>query len=102
MSADVMDLVELSGFRDVDEPAMNDLKRIASAYVKRFNEICASFEKLTIRMKKVHAQVHSEKYEVHVSVMDKGRLYTSAVTDKNLLFAVEAALNKVKNEIGEK
>ena len=102
MANDSAGNVDFSGFKDIDAPAMNDLKRIASAYVKRFKEICASFEKLTIRMKKVHAQVHSEKYEVHVSVLDKGKLYTSTVTDKNLLGAADAALQKVEHEIGEK
>lgn len=96
------DNVEFSGFKDIDSPAMSDLKRIAAAYVKRFKEICEEFEKLIIRMKKVHAQVHSEKYEVHVSVLDKGKLFTSAVTDNNLLNAADAALQKVEHEIGEK
>ena len=102
MAAEILDEVEFSGFKEIDAPAMNDLKRMASVHVKRFKEICASFEKLTIRMKKVHAQEHSEKYEVHVSVLDKGRLFTSAVTDKNLLGAADAALEKVEHEIGEK
>ncbi|MBI2549855.1 hypothetical protein HYV83_01590 [Candidatus Woesearchaeota archaeon] len=102
MANDFSEKIELSGFKDIDEPAISDLKRIAASYVKRFSEICGEFEKLTIRMKKVHAQVHSEKYEVHISVLDKGKLFTSAVTDKNLLNAADAALQKVEHEIGEK
>ncbi len=102
MAGDFSEKIELSGFKDIDEPAMSDLKRIAASYVKKFNEICEEFEKLTIRMKKVHAQVHSEKYEVHVSVLGKGKLFTSAVTDKNLLNAADAAMQKVEHEIGEK
>ena len=103
MASDFSEKIELSGFKDVDEPAMSDLKRIAASYVKRFGEICEEFEKLFVKMKKVHAQPpHSEKYEVHVSVLDKGKLFTSAVTDKNLLGAADAALQKVEHEIGEK
>ena len=94
--------VELSGFKDVDEAAMEDLRQVISHHIKRLGEICGKFQKLMLKMKIVHAQVHSEKYEIHASVMDNGKLYTSAITDKNLIGAVDLALTKIQNEIGEK
>lgn len=94
--------VELSGFKDMDEASMADLRREVEPYLKRYGEICKGFEKLMLRMKKVHAQVHSEKYEIHASVIDKGRLYTSTVTDKNPIAAIDTALTKIEREIGEK
>ena len=102
MAEDFESKVELSGFRDIDEAAMGDLQRVVQSYLKRYGEICGKFQKLMLKMKKVHAQVHSEKYEIHASVMDNGRLYTSTITDKNLISAVDSALNKIENEIGEK
>ena len=91
--------IELSGFREVDALAIRDLKSIAEKYATRFSEICHAFEKLTLRMKRVHGQVHSEKYEVHASTIGKGKAYTSTVTSKNLLEAVDAALEKIEHEI---
>ncbi len=102
MADELSEKIELSGFKGVDEAAMDDLKRVIMPHLKRYGEICAKFGKLTIRMKKVHAQVHSEKYEIHASVLDNGRLFTSTITDKNLLGAADAALTKVEHEIGEK
>ena len=105
MAADVSgfgESIELSGFKDIDEAAMGDLKRLVGTYVRRYAEICGKFQKLMLKMKKVHAQVHSEKYEIHASVMDNGRLYTSTTTDKNLISAADLALAKIENEIGAK
>ncbi len=94
--------VELSGFKDMDEAAMQDLRREVEPYLKRYVEICSDFQKLILKMKKVHAQVHSEKYEIHASVIDNGKLFTSTVTDKNPIAAIDSALAKIEREIGEK
>ncbi len=102
MADDFESKVELSGFKGIDEAAMGDLKRLVGTYLRRYGEICRKFQKLTLKMKKVHAQVHSEKYEIHASVMDNGRLYTSTTTDKNLIGAADLALAKIEHEIGEK
>ena len=102
MADDFESKVELSGFKDIDEAAMGDLKRLVGTYLRRYGEICRKFQKLMLKMKKVHAQVHSEKYEIHASVMDNGRLYTSTTTDKNLIGATDLALAKIEHEIGVK
>ena len=94
--------VELSGFHEIDDEAMEVLKRILRTNIKRFHEICTKFEKLTLRMKKVHAQVHSEKYEIHASVLDNGKLYTSATTEKDLFLAIDEAIKKIEHELGDK
>ena len=97
-----LDNVELSGFKEIDDAAMDVLKRILRTYVKRYNEICDKFEKLNLRMKKVHAQVHSEKYEIHASVIDNGKILASTTTDNNLFGAVDEALKKIEHELGDK
>ncbi len=93
--------VELSGFRGIDDSAMAVVNTRISYYLSRYSNLCSGFEKLAVRMKKVHAQEHSEKYEVHVSVFDKGRIFTSTVTDKDLMLALETALSKVESEISK-
>lgn len=102
MANELSEKVELSGFKDIDDDAMNDVNRIVSAHIKRYMEICRGFEKLLLKMKKVHAQEHSEKYEINAALIDNGRMYTSTITDKNLLSAVDAVLEKIEHEIGEK
>ena len=46
-------------------------------------------------MKKVHATVGSEKYELHGKVIDAGKQYNSEITDKNLLFAIDKVFKKI-------
>lgn len=102
MADDFESKVELSGFKGIDEAAMGGVKRLVGTYLRRYGQICGRFKKLTLRIKKVHAQAHSEKYEIHAAVMDGGRLYTSTITDKNLIGAADLALAKIEHEIGEK
>jgi len=100
--------VEFSGFKDVDEPAMSDLKNALGKYMKRFSEICPAAEKLSIRMKIIHGMVgneyahRGEKYEIHASLTGKGRLYTATTTNNDLIFAVTSALDKIKKEMDKK
>ena len=91
--------IELSGFRDIPSASMSVLRKIVGTYARRFSEICKQFEKLSLHMKKVNEGEHSEKYEVHASVLDKGSLLTASNTDRNLFFAVDTALKRVESEI---
>jgi ribosome-associated translation inhibitor RaiA len=91
--------IELSGFRDVEDPVMAVLKKILGTYSRKFSESSSGFEGMSMKMKKVHAQRRSEKYEIHASVSVSGKLYTSEVTDRNMFFAADSALRKVEQEI---
>lgn len=93
--------MEISGFKGVDDSAMAVVNTRISYYLSRYPKICPGFERLAVRMKKVHVQEHSEKYEVHVSVFDKGKIFTSTVTGKDLMLALETALSKVESEISK-
>ncbi len=90
--------VKLLGFQAVDEPVMGDIKLIVGKKLKRFSEICNSFEQVVLHLKIVHAQPHSEKYEIHASLKDKGKMYATTTTHKDLLLAVEEALEKLESE----
>ncbi|MBI2143126.1 hypothetical protein HYU20_02180 [Candidatus Woesearchaeota archaeon] len=90
--------VKLLGFQGINGPVISDIKLIVGKKLKRFSELCTGFEQLVLHLKKVHAQVHSEKYELHASLKDKGKLYTTTVAHKDLLLAVEAALEKLESE----
>lgn len=94
-------MVELVGFRGMDEPTMEDIKLIVGKKLKRFKELCKSFEQIVLHLEKVHAQPHSEKYELHATLKDKGRMYTTAITHKDLPLALETALNKLESEVSK-
>ncbi len=91
--------IELSGFSEMERGSMVILKKIVGNYARRFSEQCGSFEKLSLSMKKVHETEGSKKFEIHGMVIDKGKTYTSEVTDFNLFVVVDCVLKKIGNEI---
>ncbi len=102
MTSDSMELggnIELSGFKDMDGATMIVLKKIVGTYAKKFSEMCKNFQKLAVISKAVHEREKSEKYEIHVRVIDNGTPYNANVTDFNLFFALDSGLKKVEHEI---
>jgi len=91
--------IELSGFKELEPGSMVILKKIIGNYARRFSEQCSSFEKLALSIKKVHETEASKKFEVHGMVMDKGKTYTSEITDRNVFIVVDSVLKKIGNEI---
>ena len=93
--------IQLAGFKDLEAAQMIVLKKIIGTYARKFSNKCTKFELLKLSMKKVHELEHSEKYEVHVMVVDNGAQNTATVTERNLFFALDASLKKVENEISK-
>ena len=91
--------IQLTGFREIDGSSMIVLKKIIGNYAKRISELAKKLEVLHITLKSVHGREKSEKYEVHVKIIDDGRVYASEVTDRNLFVAVDIVLKKMVNEI---
>ena len=91
--------IQLSGFTDLEPAQMIVLKKIVGTYARRFSNKCKKFELLKLSMKKVHEHEHSEKYEIHAMVVDDGTRKTATVTERNLFFAIDAALKKAENEM---
>ncbi|RMF55839.1 hypothetical protein D6745_00990 [Candidatus Woesearchaeota archaeon] len=93
--------IELVGFSEIDGGSMIVLKKIVGNYVKKLSSIADNFEKLTLTLKKVHEREKSEKYEIHGKLMDGGKAYTSEVTDRNLFFGVNKALEKIESALSK-
>ena len=91
--------IELSGFKDMEPGSMVILKKIIGNYARKFSEQCESFEKLSLSMKNVHETEGSKKFEIHGMVIDKGKTYTSSLTDRNIFVAVDSVLQKIGNEM---
>ena len=94
-------MVKLLGFHEMDEAAIEDVKLIAGKRLKRFSELCSGFEQVVLHLKKVHAQQHSEKYEIHARLTAKGTTYTSTTTDFNLMVAVEQVIARIESEVSK-
>ena len=91
--------IELSGFRDIDEPSLDLVHRNIGNHLRRLEEITKKLERLHITLKRIHVKEKSEKYEIHAKLLDDGKPYFAEVTDRNLLAAVDNVLHKVANEI---
>jgi len=70
-----LDNVEFSGFKDVDEPAMANLKVALGSYLKRFSEICPTADKLSLTMKIVHGLGKDKGNRVYVDAFCTGHVH---------------------------
>ena len=91
--------IELAGFRDVDSSSMDILKKNIDNHAKRLSELAKNLERLHITLKKVHEREKGEKYDIHVKVLDNGKVFASHSIDRNLFAAVDIALEKLANEM---
>ncbi len=87
--------IELSGFSGLDGGTMVVLKKIVGNYTRKISERFDDFEKLSLKMKKVHEKEKSEKYELHGMIVINGKQYNTEITDRNLFFAVDKAFKKL-------
>ena len=94
-------MVKLVGFQGVDPSTIADIKLIVGKKLKRFQELCREFEQIVLHLEKVHAQPRSEKYELHAQLKDKGKLYMTTITHKDLLLALETSLKKLESEVSK-
>ena len=95
MTEDIITLggnIELSGFRELEKINNVVVNKIVGNYARKFSETGRNFEKLHLQLKKVH----DNKIEVHAKVIDNGKVFASEVVDRNLYFALDAVLKKIK------
>ena len=91
--------IQLTGFREIDSSSMIVIKKIVGNYAKRIAELTEKLEILHITLKSVHEREKSEKYELHAKVIDKGKVYASETTNRNLFVAVDDVLKKIVSEL---
>ena len=92
-------ITQLSGFRGIDASSMDILRKNIASHERRIGELAKKIEELHITLKPVHEREKGEKYEVHVRLIDNGKVYASKVTERNLFLAVDESLNKITNEM---
>ncbi|MFC1741464.1 hypothetical protein ACFL3V_02930 [Nanoarchaeota archaeon] len=89
--------IELVGFKEVDGGSMVILKKMIGNHVRKMSDIAENFEKLTVTMKKVGGG--NNKFEIQAKVMDNGKPFASEVTDFNLFFTTDKALQQILSQI---
>ena len=91
--------IQYSGFGEIDSASMSIVKKAAEGHTRKIKEHAKKVELMKLTLKAVHKKEKSEMYEVHVYIIDNGKKYASETTNRNLLAAVDDALNKIIKEI---
>jgi len=89
--------IELSGFREVEKINNVVINKIVGNYARKFKDTCSNFEMLQLQLKKIGPE--QKQIELHAKVTDNGKVFASQVVDRNLYFALDAVLKKVKAEM---
>ena len=90
--------IRLTGFKDLDGGTMIILKKVIGNYARTMSESSKDFESLDIVLKKVHM---NRKFEVNAKLICKGKVISSEVTEHNVLFSVDKALNAIIVQMGK-
>ncbi len=91
--------IELSGFRNIDSPSKDVLKKMISNHIHRISELCKKVDNLHITLKPIHERERSEKYEVHAKLNNNGKIFVSEAVDRNLFVAVDDVLKRLTSEL---
>lgn len=87
-------VVELSGFGQVEKINNVVINKIVGSYARKYKDLSSDFEKLQLHLKTIN-----NKFELHGKIIDGGKIHTSEVVDRNLYFALDACLKKMKAKI---
>ena len=91
--------ISLVGFKELDGGSMIILKKMVGNHARKISDLSGNFEGLTITMKKIGSGNH--KFEINARVIDNGKTYNSEVTDFNMFFTVDKALQKIRSELNK-
>jgi len=91
--------IELVGFKQVSMSEVVVVKKLVGNYTRKIQEACNNFQGITVYLKEIHKIENNAKNEIHVKVIDDGKLFTSEVIDKNMFVALDSALKKVLAEV---
>jgi ribosome-associated translation inhibitor RaiA len=91
--------IELVGFKQVSLSDVTVVKKLVGHYTRKIQEQSSNFQNISIHLKEIHKIENSSKHEIHVKVLDDGKVLTAEVIDKNLFVALDAALKKALAEV---
>ncbi len=95
------EVIQLSGFRDLDRATMVVVKKMVGSYARKFSDSVEGFEKLQIDLKMIHENESSHKgtFNIVAKALVKGNSVNSEVEDHNLFVGLDSALKKIESQL---
>ncbi|MBW3019995.1 hypothetical protein KY334_01755 [Candidatus Woesearchaeota archaeon] len=90
--------IQLSGFRGLKKINNVVINKIIGNNVKKIRDSCDNFEMLNLRLRDLSGG-KQKKVELHAKAVDNGTVFTSELVDRNLYFALDSILRKIRAEI---
>jgi ribosome-associated translation inhibitor RaiA len=91
--------LQIAGFHDIEESSMDIVNKNILAHSKKISHLVRDPGILHVTLKIIHEREKSEIYDIHVKLPDKGKVYNTHVTDRNLLAAIDKAMEKIMHEM---
>jgi ribosome-associated translation inhibitor RaiA len=90
--------IQLVGFKDFDSSELVVMKKIIGNYARKFSDNLENYEKLTVSLKQIGPK-SSNKYEIQIKLMVKGKPTNTDVTENNVYFALAQSFKKLENQV---
>jgi ribosome-associated translation inhibitor RaiA len=91
--------IELVGFKQVSLSDVTVVKKLVGHYTRKIQDHSTNFQNISIYLKEIHKIEDNAKHDIHVKVLDDGKVLTTEVVDKNLFVALDSALKKILAEV---
>jgi ribosome-associated translation inhibitor RaiA len=92
--------ITLSGFKEVGFSELIVVKKMVGNYARKISDKIGGFDNLTLTVKPVHhTSEDSFKYELHVKLIHKGKVYTTELTDYNLFVTIDDAMKNIESQL---
>ena len=93
--------ITLVGFKDIGFSEMVVIKKIIGNYARKITDKAGSMDNLTATVKPIHKNQEDDgcKYELHIKVIQKGKVFTTEVVDFNIFVAIDTAMKKIFSEM---
>ncbi|MFH1649493.1 MAG: hypothetical protein ABIA93_03015 [Candidatus Woesearchaeota archaeon] len=90
--------IRLAGFNELDPSEFIVVKKVVGSYARKFSDRLGELQELSITLKSVHKQEHSEKYEIHALLIGgkSGKPLTAEITEHNLFVGLDLVLKKIE------
>ncbi|MGE0792936.1 MAG: hypothetical protein AB7V77_02005 [Candidatus Woesearchaeota archaeon] len=93
--------ITLVGFKEVGFSERVVVKKIVGNYARKISDKVGAIDNLTVTVKPVHQTTEDSnfKYELHVKLIVKGKIYVTEVVDFNLFIALDDAMKNIEAEL---
>jgi ribosome-associated translation inhibitor RaiA len=97
--ADQAPKIEYSGFRDMEEMDMAQIRKASEDFVYKVSNSGFIFTRLSVRLKKIHKVENNQKFEFVVELNQTKQTRSASMIDKNPFKALDLAFKKLLVEL---